>query len=83
MLVHIREASTNHDYDDWDFDNSKFVAAYDIESYDKFVKFIETLKENEKDLFIGKEWYTILDYAFSFPESKDSLPALYVYVSSY
>ena len=83
MLVHILEPGLLPDSTDWDYDNAKFLGLCEIESYDKFVRFIQTLKENSSDLKIKDEWYTVDNYAFSFPADKDSIPVLYVYVISY
>lgn len=83
MLVHIRELSCLPDYADWDYDNTKFIAAHEIKDYDKFVKFVQTLKKYGKDLIVNDEYYTVEDYAFVFPQNSDSVPCLYVYVSGY
>ena len=83
MLVHIKEVSPLPDRAEWDFENTKFVQAYKVKSYDKFLRFIQTLKKYHKDLIVGDNWYTVEDYAFCFPENNESVPCLYVYVVSY
>ena len=80
MLVHIREVSPLADLDEWDYDNSKFVAAQDVTSYDLFVRFIQTMKENEKDILVDGKWYSVIDYTLCFPTESGSLLCLYVYV---
>ena len=83
MLVQVRELHPLKDLDDWDYENAEFVAGYQIKSYDKFVRFIQTLKKYHKDLIFNDQYYTVEDYAFSFPTNSDALPCLYVYVSAY
>ena len=83
MLVHIRKLSICPDYDGWDYDNTKFIAAHEIKDYDKFIKFVQSLKKYNQDIIVDGECYTVEDYAFIFPNDKDSVPCLYVYVSGY
>ena len=83
MLVQIKQVHTLENLDEWDYENAKFVAAHRIKSYDKFVRFIQTLKKYHKDLIVNDKFYTVEDYAFNFPADSDTLPCLYVYVSAY
>lgn len=80
MLVHINLCNPSEDYDDWDYEHTKTISARKIKQYDKFIRFIKALKKYKKPLIVDDEWYDVLDYAYSFPSSKDSLPCFYIYV---
>ena len=81
MLVHILELSVNSEYNDWDYEHTKFLKAYKIKSYDKFIRFIQSLKKYHKEIIIDDNWYSVEDYALNFPTDNDHVPCIYVYVS--
>ena len=83
MLVHIREVTFVPNSDQIDYDTSKYVTSYKVKSYDTFVKMIQTFKKHRKDILIGDSWYTVEDYALSFPNDSEHVPVIYVYVISY
>lgn len=83
MLVHIKELDVSPLHDDWDYENAKTIAARTIKTYDKFIRFVHEIKKHKIDLIVGENWYTVEDYAFSFPDDSDMVPILYVYVVSY
>ena len=80
MLVHIKLLKCNEEYDDWDYESATTIAFYKVKSYDKFLRFIQSLKKSHGDMIIGSDWYTVEDYALNFPTDKDSVPCFYVYV---
>lgn len=84
MLVHLLESNFSSKYDDWDYDNCKILGTYIIDSYDQFIKFIKTFKDNESQYIEFKDkWYSLLDYTFKFPEDHDCLPLIKLYVCEY
>lgn len=77
MLIRLYELNYT---DDDGIDDAKFIAGYEEVNFDKVALFLLALKG--KRVIFGGERYMISDYAFRFPESKDNIPSLDIYVYS-
>lgn len=81
MLVRILGYNFT-DEDESGMENGNFLAATKVESYDKFLSMLETMKG--KDIVIGKEWYTFDgDYYLSFPKNDNAIMSLDIFVCEY
>ena len=80
MRIRILEPEVSKEYDGWDFDHWKYISSMEIESYDRFIKFLEFIKEKDKDVKVGADYYSVIDYHFNFPEDDECVPSLDVFV---
>lgn len=64
-----------------DYDNYHIISVFTIEDYERFIKFIDFMKEHECE-FNG-EWYTIDSYIFVLPKDLDCVPYIRVYLREY
>lgn len=80
MRIRILEPEVSKEYDGWDFDHWKYISSMEVQSYDRFIKFLEFIKEKDKDIKIGKDYYSVIDYHLNFPENDESVPSLDIFV---
>ena len=81
MLVHVLELGYSSEAFDYDYDNCKFIKAFTIKDYHRFIKFIKAMKGHECEL--EGNWYTIEEYTFQLPKDSETLPLIKVYVAEY
>jgi len=81
MLVRILGYNFTDD-DESGMENGNFIAATNVENYDRFLSMLEIMKG--KDIVIGKEWYTFDgDYYLSFPKNDNEMMSLDIFVCEY
>lgn len=80
MLVRLLELNYKDGKDI--YEDAKYLAAFEVKDYGEFIKMITLLKENneEYDIAVGEEWYSIDTWVFNFPENDEILPCINVYV---
>jgi len=81
MLIHFVQPEWSNEYGGLDYDNYHIISALTIEDYERFIKFIDSMKEHECE--INGEWYTIDSYIFVLPKDSDCVPYIKVYLYEY
>lgn len=81
MLVQFVEPKLLSESDNWDYDAYHVISAFDVKDYQRFIKFIETMKGRE--CVLNDKWYTVDSYMFNLPRDSDYVPCIRVYIAEY
>ena len=65
MLVQFVEPKWSNEFDNWDYDEYHVISAFDVKDYQRFIKFIETMKGRE--CVLNNKWYTVDSYTTMAP----------------
>lgn len=63
---------------DTGLDNPKIIKAYNESNIDKIIFFVKEMMN--RGVRVGDDWYTICDMIWSFPENRENVPSLDIYV---
>lgn len=75
----IRLLEYNWTNDDSGLEKPNHIGAYTEENYDKAIIFIKEMIDH--GVRFGDDWYTVCDVIWSFPESRENIPSIDVYVT--